>query len=145
MSEIRSHTLNFGSQHPAAHGALRLVLDLDGEVVCRADPHIGMLHRGAEKLAENKTYIQALPCLNGLDYCSPMCNEYACCLAIEKLLGLDAKLFLEAGGEIAWIMESDAVGEVADSEGGILLSHAAGFLHTDIADESRDIHACDGL
>lgn len=92
MSGIRSHTLNFGSQHPAAHGALRLVLELDGEVVCRADPHIGMLHRGAEKLAESKTYTQALPCLNGLDYCSPMCNEYACCLAIEKLLGLAVPL-----------------------------------------------------
>ena len=92
MSEIRNYTLNFGPQHPAAHGVLRLVLEMDGEVVCRADPHIGLLHRGTEKLAESKTYIQALPYMDRLDYCSMMCNEHAYCLAIEKLLGLDVPL-----------------------------------------------------
>ncbi len=92
MSEIKNYTLNFGPQHPAAHGVLRLVLEMDGEVVCRADPHIGLLHRGTEKLAENKTYIQALPYMDRLDYCSMMCNEHAYCLAIEKLLGLEVPL-----------------------------------------------------
>ncbi|MBQ9578892.1 MAG: NADH-quinone oxidoreductase subunit D [Ottowia sp.] len=92
MSEIRSYTLNFGPQHPAVHGALRLVLELDGEVVCRADPHIGFLHRGAEKLAESKTYIQALPYMDRLDDCATMCNEHAYCLAVEKLLGLEVPL-----------------------------------------------------
>ncbi|MBQ6656269.1 MAG: NADH-quinone oxidoreductase subunit D [Ottowia sp.] len=92
MSEIRNYTLNFGPQHPAAHGVLRLVLEMDGEVVCRADPHIGLLHRGTEKLAESKTYIQALPYMDRLDYCSMMCNEHAYCLAIEKLLGLEVPL-----------------------------------------------------
>lgn len=92
MSEIKNYTLNFGPQHPAAHGVLRLVLEMDGEVVCRADPHIGLLHRGTEKLAESKTYIQALPYMDRLDYCSMMCNEHAYCLAIEKLLGLDVPL-----------------------------------------------------
>ena len=92
MSEIRNYTLNFGPQHPAAHGVLRLVLEMDGEVVCRADPHIGLLHRGTEKLAESKTYIQALPYMDRLDYCSMMCNEHAYCLAIEKLLGRDVPL-----------------------------------------------------
>ena len=89
MSEIRNCTLNLGSQHPAAHGVLRLVLDMDGEVVCCADPHIGFLHRGTEKLAESKTYIQALPYMDRLDDCSAMCNEHAWCLAVEKLLGLE--------------------------------------------------------
>ena len=92
MSEIRNYTLNFGPQHPAAHGVLRLVLEMDGEVVCRADPHIGLLHRGTENLAESKTYIQALPYMDRLDYCSMMCNEHAYCLAIEKLLGLEVPL-----------------------------------------------------
>ena len=92
MSEIKNYTLNFGPQHPAAHGVLRLVLEMDGEVVCRADPHIGLLHRGTEKLAESKTYIQALPYMDRLDYCSMMCNEHAYCLAIEKLLGLEVPL-----------------------------------------------------
>lgn len=92
MGEIKNYTLNFGPQHPAAHGVLRLVLEMDGEVVCRADPHIGLLHRGTEKLAESKTYIQALPYMDRLDYCSMMCNEHAYCLAIEKLLGLDVPL-----------------------------------------------------
>ncbi|MDD9912115.1 MAG: NADH-quinone oxidoreductase subunit D [Alphaproteobacteria bacterium] len=82
-------TLNFGPQHPAAHGVLRLVLEMDGEVITRADPHIGLLHRGTEKLIENKTYIQALPYFDRLDYVSMMCQEHVWCLAVEKLLGVD--------------------------------------------------------
>ena len=89
MADIKNYTLNFGPQHPAAHGVLRLVLELDGEVIQRADPHIGLLHRATEKLAENKTFIQSLPYMDRLDYVSMMCNEHAYCLAIEKLLGLD--------------------------------------------------------
>ena len=89
MSEIRNFTLNFGPQHPAAHGVLRLVLELDGEVIQRADPHIGLLHRATEKLAETRTYIQSLPYMDRLDYVSMMCNEHAYCLAIEKLLGIE--------------------------------------------------------
>ena len=89
MAEIRNYTLNFGPQHPAAHGVLRLVLELDGEVIQRADPHIGLLHRATEKLAESKTFIQSLPYMDRLDYVSMMCNEHAYCLAIEKLLGVD--------------------------------------------------------
>jgi len=92
MAEIRNYTMNFGPQHPAAHGVLRLVLELDGEVIQRADPHIGLLHRATEKLAEHKTYIQSLPYMDRLDYVSMMCNEHAYCLAIEKLLGLDVPL-----------------------------------------------------
>jgi len=89
MAEIKNYTLNFGPQHPAAHGVLRLVLELDGEVIQRADPHIGLLHRATEKLAETKTYLQALPYMDRLDYVSMMCNEHAYCLAIEKLLGIE--------------------------------------------------------
>ncbi|WP_370681528.1 NADH-quinone oxidoreductase subunit D [Comamonas sp. GB3 AK4-5] len=89
MAEIKNYSLNFGPQHPAAHGVLRLVLELDGEVVQRADPHVGLLHRGTEKLAEHKTYIQSLPYMDRLDYVSMMSNEHAYCLAIEKLLGLE--------------------------------------------------------
>jgi NADH-quinone oxidoreductase subunit D len=89
MAEIRNYTLNFGPQHPAAHGVLRLVLELDGEVVQRADPHIGLLHRATEKLAEHKTFIQSLPYMDRLDYVSMMVNEHAYCLAMEKLLGVD--------------------------------------------------------
>jgi NADH:ubiquinone oxidoreductase subunit D len=85
-------TLNFGPQHPAAHGVLRLVLELDGEVVERADPHIGLLHRGTEKLMEYKTYIQALPYLDRLDYVSMMSQEHAYCLAVEKLAGATVPL-----------------------------------------------------
>ena len=92
MAEIRNYTMNFGPQHPAAHGVLRLVLELDGEVIQRADPHIGLLHRATEKLAEHKTYIQSLPYMDRLDYVSMMCNEHAYCLAIEKLLGLEVPL-----------------------------------------------------
>ena len=92
MAEIKNYTLNFGPQHPAAHGVLRLVLELDGEVVQRADPHIGLLHRATEKLAENKTFLQTLPYMDRLDYVSMMCNEHAYCLAVEKLLGVEVPL-----------------------------------------------------
>ena len=92
MAEIKNYTMNFGPQHPAAHGVLRLVLELDGEVIQRADPHIGLLHRATEKLAEHKTYMQALPYMDRLDYVSMMCNEHAYCLAIEKLLGIEVPL-----------------------------------------------------
>ena len=92
MAEIKNYTLNFGPQHPAAHGVLRLVLELDGEVIQRADPHIGLLHRATEKLAESKTYIQSLPYMDRLDYVSTMCNEHAYCLAIEKLLGIEVPI-----------------------------------------------------
>ena len=88
--EVDSHALNFGPQHPAAHGVLRLILELDGEVVERADPHIGLLHRGTEKLIEYKSYIQAVPYFDRLDYVSPMCEEHAFALATEKLLGIAA-------------------------------------------------------
>lgn len=88
MKEIKNYTLNFGPQHPAAHGVLRLVLELDGEVIVRADPHIGLLHRGTEKLAEQKTYLQSVPYMDRLDYVSMMCNEHAYVMAIEKLLGI---------------------------------------------------------
>ena len=85
---VRNFTINFGPQHPAAHGVLRLVLELDGEVVARVDPHIGLLHRGTEKLIEHKTYLQALPYFDRLDYVAPMNQEHAFCLAAEKLLGI---------------------------------------------------------
>ena len=88
MAEIKNYTLNFGPQHPAAHGVLRLVLELDGEVIQRADPHIGLLHRATEKLAEQRTYLQALPYMDRLDYVSMMCNEHAYVMAIEKLMGV---------------------------------------------------------
>src|SRR5690242_18190922 len=84
----RKFTINFGPQHPAAHGVLRLVLELDGEVVERVDPHIGLLHRGTEKLIEAKTYTQAVPYFDRLDYVAPMNQEHAFCLAVEKLLGI---------------------------------------------------------
>ncbi|HMO29283.1 NADH-quinone oxidoreductase subunit D [Enterovirga sp.] len=87
--DIRNFSINFGPQHPAAHGVLRLVLELDGEIVERVDPHIGLLHRGTEKLIEYKTYLQATPYFDRLDYCSPMNQEHAFCLAVERLLGLD--------------------------------------------------------
>ena len=85
---VRNFTINFGPQHPAAHGVLRLVLELDGEVVARVDPHIGLLHRGTEKLIEHKTYLQALPYFDRLDYVAPMNQEHAFCLAVEKLLDI---------------------------------------------------------
>ena len=92
MAEIKNYTLNFGPQHPAAHGVLRLVLELDGEVIQRADPHIGLLHRATEKLAEHRTYLQALPYMDRLDYVSMMCNEHAYVMAVEKLLGIEVPL-----------------------------------------------------
>ena len=88
MPEIRNFTLNFGPAHPAAHGVLRLVLEMDGEVIVRADPHIGLLHRGTEKLAESKPYNQSIGYMDRLDYVSMMCNEHGYILAIEKLLGI---------------------------------------------------------
>ena len=92
MAEIRNYTMNFGPQHPAAHGVLRLVLELDGEVIERADPHIGLLHRATEKLAETRTYLQNVPYLDRLDYVSMMCNEHGYVLAVEKLLQVDVPL-----------------------------------------------------
>ena len=92
MADIKNYTLNFGPQHPAAHGVLRLVLELDGEVVQRADPHIGLLHRATEKLAETRTFLQTVPYMDRLDYVSMMCNEHAYVMAIEKLLGIEPPL-----------------------------------------------------
>jgi NADH-quinone oxidoreductase subunit D len=89
MAEIKNYTLNFGPQHPAAHGVLRLVLELDGEVIQRADPHIGLLHRATEKLAETRTFIQSVPYMDRLDYVSMMVNEHAYVMAIEKLAGIE--------------------------------------------------------
>ncbi len=88
MAEIKNYTLNFGPQHPAAHGVLRLILEMDGEVIQRADPHIGLLHRGTEKLAESKPYNQSIGYMDRLDYVSMMCNEHAYVMAIEKMLGV---------------------------------------------------------
>jgi len=92
MAEIQNFTLNFGPQHPAAHGVLRLVLEMDGEVIQRADPHVGLLHRGTEKLAESKPFNQSIGYMDRLDYVSMMCNEHGYVLAIEKLLGIEAPL-----------------------------------------------------
>lgn len=89
MAEIRNYTMNFGPQHPAAHGVLRLVLEMDGEVVQRADPHIGLLHRGTEKLVESKPYNHSIGYMDRLDYVSMMCNEHAYVLAVEQLLGIE--------------------------------------------------------
>jgi len=89
MPEIQNYTLNFGPQHPAAHGVLRLVLEMDGETIQRADPHVGLLHRATEKLAETKPYVQSVGYMDRLDYVSMMCNEHAYVLAIEKLLGIE--------------------------------------------------------
>ncbi len=86
---IRNFSINFGPQHPAAHGVLRLVLELDGEIVERVDPHIGLLHRGTEKFIEYKPYIQNIPYFDRLDYVAPMSQEHAFCLAVEKLLGIE--------------------------------------------------------
>ena len=87
-TDVRTFNINFGPQHPAAHGVLRLVLELDGEVVERVDPHIGLLHRGTEKLIEHKTYLQAIPYFDRLDYVAPMNQEHAFALAVERLLGI---------------------------------------------------------
>jgi NADH-quinone oxidoreductase subunit D len=89
---IQNYTINFGPQHPAAHGVLRLVMELDGEIIERLDPHIGLLHRGTEKLIEHKTYLQALPYFDRLDYCSPLAMEHSYVLAIEKLLDLEVPI-----------------------------------------------------
>ena len=96
--QVDSHTINFGPQHPAAHGVLRLILEMKGEHVERADPHIGLLHRGTEKLIEYKTYIQANPYFDRLDYVSPMCMEHSFILAQEKLLGIEDQVPLRASG-----------------------------------------------
>lgn len=92
MAKLRNYTINFGPQHPAAHGVLRMILELEGETIVRADPHIGLLHRGTEKLAETKTYLQALPYMDRLDYVSMMVNEQAYCMAIEKLVGIEVPI-----------------------------------------------------
>jgi NADH-quinone oxidoreductase subunit D len=92
MAEIKNYTLNFGPQHPAAHGVLRLILELDGETVVRADPHVGLLHRATEKLAETKPYNQSIGYMDRLDYVSMMCNEHGYVLAIEKLLGIEVPI-----------------------------------------------------
>ena len=90
--ELKNFTLNFGPQHPAAHGVLRLILELNGEIIRKADPHIGLLHRGTEKLIEYKNYLQALPYFDRLDYVSMMCQEHAYSLAVEKLLNCEVPL-----------------------------------------------------
>ncbi len=92
VKKTKSLNLNFGPQHPAAHGVLRLILELDGEVVEKADPHIGLLHRGTEKLIEQKTYTQALPYFDRLDYVAPMNQEHAFALAAEKLLKIEVPI-----------------------------------------------------
>ena len=115
-TSIKPLTLNFGPQHPAAHGVLRLVLELDGEIIERADPHIGLLHRGTEKLIENKTYLQALPYFDRLDYVSPMNQEHGFCLAIEKLAGI------EVPARAQWI-------RVLYSEIGRILNHLLNIGH----------------
>ena len=89
---VQNYTINFGPQHPAAHGVLRLIMELDGEIVERVDPHVGLLHRGTEKLIEYKTYAQAIPYFDRLDYCSPMCMEHSFVLAIEKLMGIEVPI-----------------------------------------------------
>jgi len=91
-TEIQNYTINFGPQHPAAHGVLRMVMELDGEIIERIDPHVGLLHRGTEKLIEHKTYLQALPYFDRLDYCSPLAQEYSYVLAIEKMLDLEVPI-----------------------------------------------------
>ncbi|MBF0218450.1 MAG: NADH-quinone oxidoreductase subunit D [Gammaproteobacteria bacterium] len=92
MADLHNYTINFGPQHPAAHGVLRLILEMDGEVIERADPHIGLLHRGTEKLAEERHYLQSLPYMDRLDYVSMMSNEHAYCMAIEKMLAIEVPL-----------------------------------------------------
>ena len=113
--KIRNFNINFGPQHPAAHGVLRLVLELDGEIVERCDPHIGLLHRGTEKLMESRTYLQNLPYFDRLDYVAPMNQEHAWCLAIEKLTGVEVPrraslirvLYCEIGRVLKHILNID--------------------------------------
>ena len=110
--QTKTMNLNFGPHHPAAHGVLRLILELDGEVVEKADPHIGLLHRGTEKLIEHKTYVQAVPYFDRLDYVAPMNQEHAFALAIEKLLNIDVPirgqyirvLFCEIGRNLSHLL-----------------------------------------
>src|SRR3546814_17093644 len=99
---IQNYTINFGPQHPAAHGVLRLVMELDGEIIDRIDPHIGLLHRGTEKLIEYKTYAPALPYLDRLDYCTPLCMEHRFVLAIEQLPDIRVQLRAQYLREIRW-------------------------------------------
>src|SRR5690349_24410571 len=121
---IRNFTINFGPQHPAAHGVLRLVLELDGEVVERVDPHIGLLHRGTEKLIEYKTYVQANPYFDRLDYVAPMNQEHAFCLATEKLLGIEVPrraqlirvLFSEIGRLLSHLLNVTKIGRASCRE-----------------------------
>src|SRR3984885_3992491 len=105
---VKNYSVNFGPQHPAAHGVLRLILELNAEIVQRVDPHIGLLHRGTEKLVEYKTYLQALPYFDRLDYVSMMCNEQCYSLAVEKLLNIDiperAKWIRTMFGEVTRIL-----------------------------------------
>ena len=108
--EIKTMNLNFGPQHPAAHGVLRLVLELDGEVVEKADPHIGLLHRGTEKLIEHKTYAQAVPYFDRLDYVAPMNQEHAFALAIEKILKISVPIRAQYIRVICWCFNSNIVG-----------------------------------
>ena len=115
--DIRNFSINFGPQHPAAHGVLRLVLELDGEVVERVDPHIGLLHRGTEKLIEQKTYLQAIPYFDRLDYVAPMNQEHAFALSIEKLMGLE-------------VPRRASLIRVLYSEIGRILSHLAQCHHS---------------
>ncbi len=117
-TEIRNFNINFGPQHPAAHGVLRLVLELDGEVVERVDPHVGLLHRGTEKLIEHKTYLQAIGYFDRLDYVAPMNQEHAFCLAAERLLGIEVPrraqlirvLFSEIGRHLSHLVERHHAG-----------------------------------
>ena len=109
MAEIRNYTLNFGPQHPAAHGVLRLVLELDGEVIERADPHIGLLHRATEKLAEHKTFLQSVPYMDRLDYVSMMCNEHAYVMAIEKLLGIEVPIRRSTSGSCSTRLPASSI------------------------------------
>ncbi len=120
---LRNFTLNFGPQHPAAHGVLRMVLELDGEIITRVDPHIGLLHRGTEKLIEQKTYLQALPYFDRLDYVAPMNQEHAYCLAVEKLLGIT----VPRRGQLIRVLYSEI---------GRLLSH-----HMNVNSQALDVGA----
>ena len=131
----RKFTINFGPQHPAAHGVLRLVLELDGEVVERVDPHIGLLHRGTEKLIEYKTYLQALPYFDRLDYVAPMNQEHAYALAVEKLAGVTVPkrgqlirvLYSEIGRLLSHLLNvTTQAMDVGDKLGREILVHAAG-------------------
>ena len=133
--KIRNFNINFGPQHPAAHGVLRLVLELDGEIVERCDPHIGLLHRGTEKLMESRTYLQNLPYFDRLDYVAPMNQEHAWCLAIEKLTNVSvprrASLLREPSLLLPRLLRPDQGATMRKSAAPgllILLSHLLLFL-----------------